>query len=183
MQEQTYAVVVYLHGPLAHFVNQLRLELDPSHANKLAHISVLPPRCLMISFEQNALEEARAQCADWEPFELEISATHTFLPHNGVVYLSVGRGADSMRCLHETLNQGELAQHEPWNYVPHVTIAQDLDERQTQEIARTVDRRLQEYRGTRTVLVESLTFVKLGEDGAWMDVAEVQLGRAQVFAE
>lgn len=181
MQAQTYAVVVYLHGPLAQFVNSLRQELNREHAGKVSHISVLPPRPLVIS-EEVALHQAREQVADWEPFEIEVIGVETFVPANGVVYLSLGWGADPMRVLHRTLNQGQLFREEPLGYVPHITIAQDMSERKTLEVYERVQRALAEYTGPRRVLVETLTFVRQTADGNWLDLAEVQLGRAPVLA-
>ncbi len=181
MQEQTYAVVVYLHGSLARFVDHVRLELNREYAGKAAHVTVLPPRPLVIS-EEAAVDEARARCAEWEPFELEVSGVATFLPINGVVYLEMGQGAEEMRRLHLGLNQGHLARQEPLGYVPHITIAQDMDERRTHEALARVSRDFAAYRGPRRLIVETLTFVRQTPTGAWLDLADLQLGRAQVPA-
>jgi len=179
MQTQTYAIVAYLKGPLAEFVNQLRSEFNPAFAGKASHVSVLPPRPLAIS-EADAVEEARARCAEWEPFELEISGVRDFLPVNGVVYLALGRGAPEMCRLHGTLNQGHLAQQEPLPYIPHITIAQDLDVSRTLELLDRVNRELTAYGGPRRIPVETLTFVRQTPTGDWVDLANLQLGRASI---
>jgi len=181
MHEQTYAIVVYLRGPLAELVDGLRCRLDPAHVGKTAHITVLPPRPLVIS-EQAALEEARAQCEEWEPFEVRIGGISTFLPANGVVYMAPSQGREQMRRLHSELNRGHLASREVFGYVPHITIVQDLDEQRTHELERVVAEELARYDGPRRFLVETLTFVRQAPSGEWIDLAEVQLGRQHVLA-
>ena len=179
MPNQTYAMVAYLDGPLAHLVNDLRAELNPEYAGKAAHVTVLPPRELTIS-EEAAVEEARSQCAGWEPFEMEIGPVRTFLPVSGVAYLSLARGADQMQRLHAALNRGFVACHEPHPYVPHITIAQEMTEARTQEVIGRVEQIWQSYKGPRGLRVETLVFVRQSPSGDWVDLAELQLGRAHV---
>ena len=180
MQEQTYAIVVYLHGPLAQFVNRLREQLNPEYAGKGAHVTALPPRPLVIS-EEAAVEEARAQCAGWEPFDLEVGSVQTFLSVNRVVYLGVGQGTEQMRRLHQTLNRGYLACLEPLEFVPHITIAQDLNEQRVLDVFARISSEFAAYTGPRRHLVTTLTFVRQSASGDWIDLAELQLGRASVL--
>ncbi len=182
MQTQTYAVVIYLEGPLAKLVNDLRLELNPEFADKAAHVTVLPPRPLTIS-EEAAVEEARAQCAEWEPFELEISGARTFLPVNGVLYLELSLGEEELKRLHVSLNRGFLAREEPYFYVPHITIAQDMNEQRTNQVLARVSEAWTAYAGPRRLLVETLVFVRQSVTGNWENLAVLQLGRAQVEAQ
>jgi len=181
MQAETYAIVVYLHGPLACFVNALRCTVDPQHSSKAPHVTVLPPRPLIIS-EEAAIEEARQRLADWYPFEVEMVGVNTFLPLNGVVYLELGWGADPLCVLHDTLNQGHLGYREPFPYVPHITMAQDLDEPCARELLDQVRQEFHRYDGPRRFQVETCTFVRQSPEGHWIDLAELQIGRAQVLA-
>ncbi len=181
MQQQTYALVAYLSGPLGDLVNSLRSQLNPHHADLLAHITVLPPRPLVIS-EDAAIEEAQERCDEWEPFEIEIGAPANFLPVNGVVYLRVAIGAEQMCKLHQALHQGHLAAPEPYDYVPHITVAQEMTDQDTAKVQERVRQRLAAYHGPRRFLVEKLIFVRLTPEGNWLDLAELQLGRAHVLA-
>lgn len=181
MREQTYAVVVYLHGPLARFVNDLRRELNREHASKLAHLSVLPPRPLIIP-EQAALEGAQARCDEWDSFEVHVAGVSNFLPIKGVVYLDLGASGELMHRLHRTLNFGHLACSEPLPYIPHITIAQEMNPEDTQRVQDSVRAEWEAYKGPRNVRVERLTFVRLSPEGTWLDLAELQLGRLPVLA-
>lgn len=180
--EKTYAVVFYLDGPLAPLVNALRAELNPQNAGKAAHVTVLPPRPLVIS-EEAAIEEARNQLTEWEPFEIEVNGIGTFFPVNGVVYLELQRGAEEIKRLHVVLNRGFLQREEPYEFIPHVTISQDMDERCTQEVMARVTEAWTTYKGPRVLSVETLMFVRLSPAGDWEDLAALQLGRTPVPAQ
>jgi len=130
MGELNCAVVAYLPGPLGEFVDSLRGRLNPRFAHWQAHVSILPPRPLPAGPNQ-ALAELREKCLLQEPFEAELSEVLTFWPANGVVYLSISTGSERLVALHELLNGGPLGWVEPYSYVPHVTIAQELDEAET----------------------------------------------------
>ena len=181
-QVQTYAVVFYLGGHLARLVDDLRAELNPAFAGKLAHVTVLPPRPLIIS-EDAAVEEARCQLADWIPFDIEISGVGTFFPVNGVVYLEVGRNARALYDMHHALNRGFMYRQEPYPFKPHITISQGMDEQRTFEVMRRVSEKWEQYDGPRTAFVDRLVFVRLMPSGDWEDLAEIQLGQAAVPAQ
>src|SRR5689334_23989962 len=103
MHESTYAVVSYLSGPVADFINSLRRSLNPTYGDWLAHVSVLPPRRLSggLNCEDDRLERLRAICHQASPFDLELQGVSTFWPVNGVVYLSISSGYDDLVSLHE----------------------------------------------------------------------------------
>jgi len=127
MPEVNCSVVVYLPEPLREFLDGLRRRLNPRFANWRAHVSILPPRLLSRPPEE-MLEQLRERCLVLDPFETTLAEVQTFWPVNGVVYLSISRGADRLTEFHERLNSGGLERVEPYPYVPHVTIAQELDE-------------------------------------------------------
>ncbi len=181
-QEQTYAVVFYLGGPLARLVDELRVELNPIFAGKLAHVTVLPPRPLIIS-EEAAVEEARAQLADWVPFDIEINGVGTFFPVNGVVFLEITRNARAIYDMHHTLNRGILYRQEPYPFKPHITISQGMDEQRTFEVMRRVSEVWEEFTGAKTAFVDRLVFVRQAPSGDWDDLAEILVGGAAVPAQ
>lgn len=168
-----YALVVYVRSGLGEFIENLRAEVHPPHAHLPTHLSILPPRPLT-GGEPQALEHLRLTCARLEPFTVELGDVETFLPTTPTVFIRVAHAGYRMRELHDALNSDGLAYEEPLVYMPHVTIAK-LDEnehaRRVFEISR---REWEEYRGTRTVVVESLTFVR-GRGTSWTDLATVEL--------
>ena len=182
MLESTYAVVSYLSGPLAEFVNSLRRRLNPMYGDWLAHISVLPPRRLAAPFHggDGRISKLRELCTQAEPFEVELDGVSTFWPVNGVVYLSVGRGQAELESLHALLNDNGLHAEEPYQYVPHVTIAQSLDERATRTALEQVLEAWNQLAKPVRFPVDSLVLVGQVSDPAcgdkWVDIAPIPLG-------
>ena len=175
MEEHGYAVVAYLPGKLGDFVDSLRKRLNPSFADWLAHVTVLPSRSLRASPEET-LERIRERCALVEPFVATIQGVSTFWPVNGVVYLSFSLGFQHLVQLHDTLNVGGLAQEEAYSYLPHVTVAQELDEAGTQAVLADVSREWSRFSGDVSFRVESLRLVRQAPENRWVDLAPIPLG-------
>jgi 2'-5' RNA ligase len=175
MEPLYYSLVAYVSNSVGQFVENLRRELQPEQGHLPAHITVLPPRRLN-GLEQDAIELIQRVCRSVEPFEIGLGEAETFLPVTPTVFLRVAQGAYRMRELHDRLNTGALHFNEPWPYMPHVTILRvDAADRAASalDVAR---RRWSEYRETRRITVDRLTFVRQQEVG-WLDIAPVMLGR------
>ena len=175
MAENDYALVAYLPGPLGDFVEGLRHHFDPSLGDWLAHVTILPPRPLATPLEKS-LETIRKRCAMVEPFEAVIEGVSTFWPVSGVVYLSLSRGFERLVQLHDTLNCDGLAHQEVHLYVPHVTIAQDLDEARTQAVLADVAGEWSQYDKDPSFRIASLSLVQHTPENRWVDLAPVSLG-------
>ena len=52
-----------------------------------------------------------------------------------MIYLAGERGFDHLRQLHERLNEDDLAFPERYSYHPHITLVQNLDEREAVRVA------------------------------------------------
>src|SRR6266571_2196759 len=84
-----YALVIYIPDPLGRFLDNLRRELVPAY-NPHAHVSVLPPRPLMVDW-QAADSQTRTLTESGEPFGVTLSSVQIF-PATDVIYLGVGAG-------------------------------------------------------------------------------------------
>lgn len=175
MGEDNYAVVSYLGGELGQFIDSLRRHFDPTLASWLAHVTLLPPRPLQAPLEA-PLDDIRRQCASVEPFEAAIQGVSTFWPVSSVVYLSFSQGADRLVELHGALNSGLLAYPEIHPYVPHITIAQELDERGKDNVLAEVRREWARYGAETSFRVESLFLVQKTPDNRWVELAPIHLG-------
>ena len=177
MQPRQYALVGYVNNPVGRFVEDLRRQLHPEHAHLPAHITVLPPRPLHGS-EPEALELLERLCGQVAPFEVTLGEVASFAPITPTVFLRVAHAAYRMRELHDLLNTEWLHCHEQWPYMPHLTIVKMPGLEQAQQALEISRARWQEYRGTRVILVDQLTFVREGESNRWVDLAPVHLGRS-----
>jgi len=175
MDELSYAVVAYLPGRLGRFVDHLRQRVNPAFACWQAHVTLLPPRLLRGTPEES-LAKIRQTCGPLEPFEVAVDGWSTFWPVNGVVYLTLGKGSERLVQLHDALNCDGLAQQEVYPYIPHITLAQQLDETGTQKVLAEVASEWTRYDGEVSFRVESLTLVRQMPDNRWADLAPVPLG-------
>jgi|SRR5579883_181722 hypothetical protein len=172
-----FALVMYIPGPLGRFLDDLRLELVP-HCNPHAHVSVLPPRPLAVHWSA-ASQRARALTEGWSPFDLELATVEVF-PATDVIYIEVGAGAAELRALHAAMNAGALEFDEPYEYHPHITLAQDIAHEDVPRLTAIARRRWAEYRGSRWFRAERAAFVQNAGDNCWVDLAEYALGAVTV---
>lgn len=175
MGEENISVVAYLPEKLGQYVDDLRRRLNPRFAAWLAHVTILPPRPLSATAEE-MLAHLRKKCVLLDPFEATLDGVLTFWPVNGVVYLSVSKGFRSLVELHDQLNCGCLERVENFPYVPHVTLAQELDERETQAVLKEATQEWARYKGEKSFRVGSLSLVRLEADQRWNDMAPIPLG-------
>ncbi|MBI1354711.1 MAG: hypothetical protein GC160_10215 [Acidobacteria bacterium] len=168
-----YAVVAYVHGPLAFFVDSLRGEFTPGCPHS-AHVTVLPPRELHGS-EQEAYDRCNAVLADREPFPLTLVRVSLF-PETHVIKLELSeQDTQRLRDLHESLNQGPLYQNERFPYTPHITLCMNGAPSETNEKLGRARQRWAEFGGSGTFWVDSLTLVRQRKDETWADIAELPL--------
>jgi 2'-5' RNA ligase len=184
MPNPHYALVAYVRNPVGDFIQNLRRELHPDLPHLPAHVTVLPPRCLSESLqptgEAAALESLAESCRCVDPFEITLGDTETFVPVTPTVFIRVAHAAYRLRELHDRLNSGILQSDEQWPYMPHLTIVKMATEQQALDAFRIAHKRWNEYRETRRVALEELTFVREGENGSWVDLAPIRLGRTLV---
>jgi 2'-5' RNA ligase len=169
----SYSLVAYLPEPLAGFVGQLRRELVPD-CRARAHITLLPPRALVCPPDV-AQAHIRASLGGFQPFEVQFGEVR-FFPQTNVVYLSILRGFKELEELHQTLNHGTAGCLESYPYVPHLTLAQQIDPGAMEPAGELTSRRWQEFSHPRSFLVETLTFVQNTADNVWVDLVEIPLG-------
>ncbi len=172
------ALVTYLSGPLADFLDELRHDFGPDSRAK-AHVTVLPPRQLTSSAPHasaawNALDELKIRLQDFQPFRVEIGEIEVF-PVTNVIYASIQVGYDELQRMHEVLNTGLVAFEEPYPYHPHVTIAQELAPQDVAAAAAFARWRWSEFRHSRSFMVERLTFVQDTLEKCWTDLATLDL--------
>lgn len=98
----------------------------------------------------------------------------TFLPTTPTVFIRVAHAAYKLRELHDALNCNGLQYSEPLVYMPHMTIAKLDSDEQARKALDISTRCWSEYKGSRTVRVSELSFVR-GSGWDWTDVATVPL--------
>ena len=175
MSEALYAVVSYVTGDLGEFVNALRAELVPAQAHLRAHLTLLPPRPLQGTVEQ-ARRTLEKLCRQLKPVEVGFGEVGVFIPITPTAYLSITKGADEVRAMHDKLNTGEFLCYEALPYVPHLTVAALATNQEAERAAQIVRRRWAEYEGRRETSITTLTFAVDAENAnSWDDIVTFPL--------
>ena len=174
----SFALVSYLSGPLADLLDEIRHDFAPDSRAK-AHLTILPPRPLA-SFGSptaiaQALEQLQTRLLDFAPFDVELGDIEVF-PGTHVIYVSIKSGFQELERMHQALNTGRLACNEPHSYHPHVTVVQELAPVDVLNAAQFARWRWSEFKHSRTVHLDRLTFVQNTLENSWTDLAMLDLG-------
>ncbi len=188
----SFALVLYLPEPLAGFLDCLRSDLAQDQAR--AHLTVLPPRPILGPAEQ-AWEEIKVNLEDIEPFCVELGEIEIFR-ETQVIYLGIVSGFAQLDRLHAELNRGLVKFDEPFQYhphvtvanfqyhphvtvanfqYPHVTVAKEMGTDLLSAAVETATLRWREFPDSRRFNVDSLTFVQNPWDDRWIDLHACRL--------
>lgn len=163
----SYALVSYVPGPLGSFLDRLRQELVPSCIAQ-SHVTILPPREMAAGLDEVS-HQIHAQLADFRKFAVQITDVTVFHT-TSVVYLALSEGREEIERMHEALNRFALGGMETYEFIPHITLAQNLAPEVVAEVLELATRRWSEYRGDRLFEVEYLTFVQNTTENCWVDL-------------
>ncbi len=78
--------------------------------------------------------------------------------------------------MHQLLAQDDLAFCEPFEFHPHITLAQGLVGIEVDTGAELARRRWESYQGPRGFMLDSMTFVQNTVSNDWLDLGELSLG-------
>jgi hypothetical protein len=168
----SYALVSYIPGRLGDFITELRQDLVKTCVAR-SHVSILPPRPLSVDPDIVA-DQIRTSLLPFSPFELDMPRIGVF-EQTSVIFCEVGTGRDELIELHEAMNTGGLAYDEPFEYHPHVTLAQGFNPENLLEMYEMAVRRWKESAPPSHVLIETVTFVQNTANNVWIDLDECEL--------
>lgn len=168
----SYALVSYIPGPLGDFITRLRQDLVAGCVAQ-SHVTILPPRPLHVQTE-TAAAEVRAGLAPFRSFDLDMPRIRVF-EQTSVVFCEIGRGRDELFELHEAMNSGGLHFDEPFEFHPHVTLAQGFAPALLPEVFELATRRWKEEAPPSQVTIETVTFVQNTVANLWIDLEECEL--------
>lgn len=168
----SFALVSYIPQPLAGFLDGLRNELaGECHAK--AHLTVLPPRPL-VCHSGDAWRELLDTLQDFQPFRVKLGEIQIF-PVTQVIYLSITEGYHELIRLHAALNSGHVSFCEPFEFHPHVTLAQELETDRVAAAAGFATHQWREFSESRSFIADRLTFVQNTLGNRWTDLCSVPL--------
>jgi 2'-5' RNA ligase len=167
----SYALVSYIPGKLGEFITELRHELVSACVAR-SHVSILPPRPLSHPPEV-AADQVRATLAPFQAFELDMPRIRVF-EQTSVVFCEIGAGREQLFELHDAMNSAALWFDEPFDYHPHVTLAQGVSREELPAVYEMAVRRWAEAPESR-VTIDTVTFVQNTMDNLWIDLEDCEL--------
>ena len=169
----SFALVSYIPEPLAGFLDRMRQELVADCFLR-AHVPMLPPRPVSSSPEA-AWDLVRWFAPQFESFEVDLTSVEVF-PVSDVIYVDIAGGSEQMTQMHAAMNADGLRFQEAFSYHPHVTLAQNLQPDQVDELTRVARARWAECSFPKKFLVDKAVFVQNTRRNEWIDLGECRLG-------
>ncbi|MBU9710249.1 YjcG family protein [Evansella tamaricis] len=121
-----YGIAIFPSKKLQDIANSYRKRYDSRYA-------MIPPHLtLKEAFEaeeedvKGIVKHIRNVAKEIAPFTMEVYKFSSFHPVTNTIYMKV-RETEELSSLHEQLNSGILAHNKKYQFVPHITIGQDLD--------------------------------------------------------
>lgn len=155
--------------PLDQEIDGLRRAAGDGSLGRIpAHCTLVPPVNVAETRLGDALMLLRAAAAATRPFAVDLGPPDTFLPDTPVLHLPVveGPGLDAIVRLRQRVFVEPLARSLTWPFVPHVTLADDMDSARI-AAARAA---LSDYRVTTTF--ERLHLLQEGPGRRWEPIAD-----------
>jgi 2'-5' RNA ligase len=135
----------------------------------------IPPHCTLVppvNVREDRLSDALAHLRDaastTRPFRVELGPVETFLPDSPVLYLAVGGdGFEALLDLRDRVFSEPLSRPVTWPFVPHVTLAEEME-------ARRIDASIRAFANYRAeVTFERVHLLEEGEGRVWSPIADI----------
>ena len=139
-----------------------------------AHVTILPPRPIS-SPPGAAWDLVRWFAPQFAPFEVSLTSVEVF-PVSDVIYVNIAAGTEQLTQMHAAMNADGLRFPDAFSYHPHVTLAQNLQPDQVDELMRVARARWAECPYAKTFRVEKAVFVQNTRSSGWIDLGECRLG-------
>ncbi|WP_026826394.1 YjcG family protein [Exiguobacterium marinum] len=118
-------VVLFPSKQVQDFANSYRKRYDTKYALISPHVTI-KARTEVSEEELPKVLEYLQQVADsTKPLHLKVDGVRSFAPTNNVLYLKV-LPTRELSTLHQRLHEGLLNQPPKYDFLPHITIGQDL---------------------------------------------------------
>lgn len=163
--------------PVATEIDGLRRGLGDGTLGRIpAHLTLIPPVNVALERIDEAGDVLRAAGAVCDgPLELTLGPAVTFSPVTPVIYLEVGGALAALHALRDRVFREPLARPLTHDFVPHVTLADEVPGVERIEAA---VRALADY--VRTVPFRSLHLLREGRGRVWEPISEAPLGPSRV---
>ena len=129
MARRNIGVAIEVPQPYGGHLQRWRLRLGDPEGNRVPpHVTLLPPTAIPAERLPLIEEHLRRIAAGETPFTITLRGTGTFRPVSPVTFVQLATGISECERLEARVRSGPLFRELKFNYHPHVTVAQDVDE-------------------------------------------------------
>lgn len=118
-------VVLFPSKQVQDFANSYRKRYDTKYALISPHVTIKERTEVDEAELPKVLEYLQQVAETTKPIQLKIDGVRSFAPTNNVLYLKV-LPTRELEALHNRLHEGKLEQAPKYEFLPHITIGQDL---------------------------------------------------------
>lgn len=158
----TYGIAIFPSKEISDAANELRKRYDPRFDFIQPHITLKEA----FKVEENALPAVIATLKEianqTKPFEIEVNKVSTFAPVTNTIYFKVEPN-ESLISLYDQFHSNKLPGESAYNFVPHITIAQELAEDEISDIYGTLKMKQVEF----TDKIDAFHLCQQEADGTW----------------
>lgn len=120
-----YGIVIFPSKEIQDEANALRKRYDPRYSHIPPHITLKETFNMDIPQRDMLVTELKKIVNDTKPFTIHINKVRTFSPMTNTIYFKV-EPTPELTKLHDAMHTGDFPPNKEHNFVPHITIAQDL---------------------------------------------------------
>lgn len=120
-----YGIIIFPSKPIQDEANSYRKRYDPHYALIPPHITVKEPFEADDETIEDLIPELKRIANQTNPFTINMNKVSTFVPVTNTIYLKV-EPVQELIDLSNKMYEGKFTKERKFNFVPHITIAQDL---------------------------------------------------------
>ncbi|WP_017728297.1 YjcG family protein [Halalkalibacterium ligniniphilum] len=169
-----YGVALFPSKTLQDVANSYRMRYD-------SHYSFIPPHVtLREGFELDEkdlptiVDQIRSIASEATPFSLEVYKADTFYPQSNVLFFKI-REHEMLTFLYNRLHEPPFPKNHDYNFVPHVTIGQDLSQDELFDVLGQL--KMKQFHHEE--LVDRIQLLYQLENGSWTVYETFLLGKEE----
>lgn len=167
-----YGIAIFPSKPIQDKANSYRKRYDPHYALIPPHITLKEAFKVDEQTIEELISELRKIARETEPFKIAINKFSTFAPVTNTIYFKV-EPAPQLLKLYDQMHQGKFPQNAKYSFVPHITIAQKIDEAEYSDVLGTVQMQGVKFEDE----VDRFQLLYQLENGSWTVYETFVLGR------
>ncbi len=155
-------VVLFPSKRVQDFANSYRKRYDSKYALITPHITLRERMEVDETELDHIVTELNRIASETKPVNLHIQGARSFHPTNNVLFLKV-MPTDELEQLHRALHTGPLAHNPKYDFLPHITIGQELSDVELFDVLERL--KMEDIRFQEDVTKMALLYEL--ENGAW----------------